>query len=144
MEVRVYHPQENKGATDRGPFELYFSVEDTGSGMVPEDRQRVFQAFEQGSQKGSGEHQGIGLGLAIARRLVEVLGGRLSCESTVGKGSLFSFSIQIPAGRNDDTKDHLSLSKPKWKTKPPKALVVDDLEQNAKVLVRLLSLWGTM
>ena len=142
MEVRVYHPQNNRGTTGKAPFELYFSVEDTGSGMVPEDQLRVFQAFEQGSQKGSGEHQGIGLGLAIARRLVEVLGGRLSCESAVGRGSLFSFSIQVPAGSKDITKDPLPLSKPKWKTKPPKALVVDDLEHNAKVLVRLLSLWG--
>ena len=142
MEVRVYHPQGTREKAGKAPFELYFSVEDTGSGMVPEDRLRVFQAFEQGSQKGSGEHQGIGLGLAIARRLVEVLGGRLSCESTVGEGSLFSFSIQIPAGNVDKTRDLLSLSKPKWKTNPPTALVVDDLEQNAKVLVRLLSLWG--
>jgi signal transduction histidine kinase/CheY-like chemotaxis protein len=142
MEIRVYHPKEAEDPFDKVPFELYFSVEDTGSGMVPEDRQRVFQAFEQGSQKGSGEHQGIGLGLAIAKRLVEVLGGNLSCDSTVGQGSLFSFTISIAPGHPEKIKDLLSLSKPRWKYAPPRALVVDDLEQNAKVLTRLLSLWG--
>ena len=142
MEIRVYHPKEAEDPFDKVPFELYFSVEDTGSGMLPEDRQRVFQAFEQGSQKGSGEHQGIGLGLAIAKRLVEVLGGNLSCDSTVGQGSLFSFTISIAPGHPEKIKDLLSSSKPRWKYAPPRALVVDDLEQNAKVLTRLLSLWG--
>lgn len=141
MDMRVYHPKRKPRTAAKVPFELYFSVEDTGSGMVPEDRQRVFQAFEQGSQKGSGEHQGIGLGLAIARRLVEVLGGKLSCDSIMDEGSVFSFSIKIAPGHKENTRDLLSLSKPKWKSTPPKALVVDDLEQNAKVLIRLLSLW---
>jgi signal transduction histidine kinase len=73
--------------------DLCFEVRDTGIGVPLEDRQRIFDSFQQGRSGMSGKYQGTGLGLAISRRLVEMHGGRLWVQSEVGKGSIFSFTI---------------------------------------------------
>jgi signal transduction histidine kinase len=70
------------------------SVEDTGPGITPEDAQRVFDAFWRKEHGGRG---GAGLGLAIARGIVERHGGRIWVESVVGRGSAFRFTLpEIP------------------------------------------------
>jgi signal transduction histidine kinase len=66
-------------------------VSDTGRGIPPEDRERIFDEFEQGSSGGSGT--GTGLGLAISRRLADLLGGDLRVESDVGVGSTFVLTL---------------------------------------------------
>lgn len=69
--------------------ELYFKVSDTGMGIAPEEVSKIFQAFTQ--QTGQAEkYGGTGLGLTISRRLTEAMGGRISVESEVGKGSVFT------------------------------------------------------
>ena len=71
------------------------SVTDTGVGIAAEDQARVFQEFEQVGEGGAQE--GTGLGLALSRRFVEMLGGQLSVESTVGQGSTFTFTLPLSA-----------------------------------------------
>ncbi|HJT37764.1 MAG TPA: ATP-binding protein, partial [Actinomycetota bacterium] len=69
------------------------SVSDTGPGLLPEEAERIFQPYERGSAGVDGE--GAGLGLALARSLVELQGGRIWVKSTPGEGS--TFSVLLPA-----------------------------------------------
>jgi PAS domain S-box-containing protein len=82
--------------TDGDTERLQFSVSDTGPGLRPEDRQRIFNEFEQADGSSTRAHGGAGLGLAISKRLVASIGGAISVESALGQGSLFSF--EIPTG----------------------------------------------
>lgn len=71
--------------------EIYFYVEDTGSGIPEKEKENIFTRFVQLN----GHQQGIGLGLAICKGLVTKMGGDISVESEVGKGSLFSFILPL-------------------------------------------------
>jgi len=76
--------------------ELIISVCDSGLGIDPSDTSRIFRAFEQVDSTLSRQHQGTGLGLSLARKLVEMQGGRIWVESEgLGKGSTFSFSVPL-------------------------------------------------
>ncbi|MFD2183883.1 sensor histidine kinase [Rhodoplanes azumiensis] len=70
------------------------TVRDTGPGIAPEDRRRVFDAFQQVDNSTTRQKGGTGLGLAIARRLVEMHGGTITLDSEVGVGS--TFVVQVP------------------------------------------------
>jgi signal transduction histidine kinase/CheY-like chemotaxis protein len=71
------------------------TVWDTGIGIAPEDQGLIFEEFQQvGGQEGQGR-EGTGLGLALARRFVELHGGHLSVESVVGQGSRFTFTLLV-------------------------------------------------
>jgi signal transduction histidine kinase len=80
--------------------ELNVTVTDTGIGVAPEDQERIFETFQQG-RRGAPKEEGTGLGLTLCRRIVELFGGRMGLESTVGVGSTFGFSIpNVPELRN--------------------------------------------
>ncbi len=79
----------------RANGEVRVSVADTGPGVAPEDRDRIFEEFQQ-SETGVGLREGTGLGLALSKRFVELHGGRIWVESEVGHGSTFTFAL--PAG----------------------------------------------
>ena len=71
------------------------SVTDTGIGIVPEDREAVFEAFRQGTQDHAGRREGTGLGLTLTRKFVELHGGRIWVKSEAGRGSTFTFSLPV-------------------------------------------------
>jgi signal transduction histidine kinase len=77
--------------------EIRVSVADTGPGIELEDRDRIFDEFQQG-EAGVEQREGTGLGLALSKRLVELHGGRIWVESELGTGSTFVFTL--PAGRD--------------------------------------------
>jgi signal transduction histidine kinase/ActR/RegA family two-component response regulator/HPt (histidine-containing phosphotransfer) domain-containing protein len=79
-----------------GRARLRFSVADTGIGMTPEQMSRLFQAFSQADSGTTRRFGGTGLGLTIARRLVQKMGGEIVVESEPGLGSAFSFSAEFP------------------------------------------------
>jgi signal transduction histidine kinase len=77
-----------------GPSTVVVSVEDTGIGLAPEEQARVFDRFWQARRA---TRRGNGLGLAIARGIVEAHGGRIWVRSELGRGSTFSFTVPIDA-----------------------------------------------
>jgi signal transduction histidine kinase/ActR/RegA family two-component response regulator len=83
---------------DEVDADLHVSVKDTGVGIPVQDRERIFESFQQGG-RGASREEGTGLGLTLSRRIVELLGGRMWLESEVGVGSTFGFSIPIRRGR---------------------------------------------
>ena len=69
--------------------DLRLSIEDTGIGIPESEKERIFQAFTQISGQSIKKYGGTGLGLSITKKLVEMMNGKISLESEVGKGSLF-------------------------------------------------------
>jgi signal transduction histidine kinase len=71
------------------------SVSDTGIGIAPEDQDAVFEEFRQVGTDYASKREGTGLGLALARRFVELHGGKIWVKSQIGEGSTFTFSIPV-------------------------------------------------
>jgi signal transduction histidine kinase len=79
----------------RADSEVLIEVSDTGSGIAPEEVDRIFERFYRGS--GTLEQEGFGLGLSIAKRMVDVMGGRIGVDSEEGVGS--TFWVRLPAAK---------------------------------------------
>jgi signal transduction histidine kinase len=71
------------------------SVSDTGIGIAPEDQEAIFEEFRQVGASSSSKHEGTGLGLTLARKFVELHGGRIWVQSEAGKGSTFTFTLPV-------------------------------------------------
>jgi CheY-like chemotaxis protein len=117
-----------------------FEVEDTGPGIVPEQQQAVFDPFHQdveGLARG-----GTGLGLTIARRHVELLGGRLELDSRPGAGTRFFFEIELPLcadeARGESAHDWSRVVRLRAGSEVD-ALVVDDVDTNRDILTQFLT-----
>jgi PAS domain S-box-containing protein len=117
---------------------LRFEVEDTGPGIAPEQLEAIFLPFEQAGAR-TGSVEGTGLGLAISQRLVTIMGGQLQVRSTVGKGSVFWFELELPmineirAGTARFYRKITGYAGPRRKI-----LVADDNESNRAVLAGML------
>jgi signal transduction histidine kinase/CheY-like chemotaxis protein len=74
-----------------------FEVKDTGPGVPLERRAAIFEEFEQGDSSNARRYEGAGLGLAISRRIVALMGGELTHADNPGGGSVFSFAVDLPA-----------------------------------------------
>jgi len=81
-------------STERVAGEVRVSVSDTGPGVAPEDRERIFEEFQQ-TTVGAQQREGTGLGLALSKKLVELHGGRICVESGLGGGSRFVFTLPL-------------------------------------------------
>src|SRR5580698_7795389 len=84
------------------PGEISFLVRDTGIGIAPEARERIFREFEQADERIGRNYGGTGLGLSISERIVKRMSGRITLESQVGTGSTFEVSVPLAAS---DAKD---------------------------------------
>ena len=136
------------------PGRIAFEVSDTGIGIAPEQMARLFQEFSQADTSTSRQYGGTGLGLTISRRLVELMGGHLGVESEPGRGSRFSFEIDLPACPGPEFKGADVIATPAGSDLPPMAgtaqhdlaghriLLVEDNAINQEIVLGLLEGWG--
>jgi signal transduction histidine kinase len=98
-------PRVELGATSAGNSHIQFWVRDNGKGLAPEEQARLFTPFTRLNQASA---RGHGLGLSIARRIVEKLDGQVGVESEVGEGSIFFFTL--PGAQTEDAPDNPATS----------------------------------
>jgi len=115
--------------------EVVFGVEDTGPGIAPADVARIFEPFEQAGERRA-RAEGAGLGLAISRRIVEQMGGRIDVKSAPGEGSTFSVALPLPvlAGRAPSSAQRSVEAITGYEGARRAILVVDDHEDNRAFL----------
>ena len=122
---------------------LIISVQDTGRGIKQEDIDKLFNKFERLGVEKNTTTEGTGLGLAITKKLVEMMGGKITVTSTFGQGSLFMVNIPQKIDRNTVMTQNSEVivigenNEVDYSTK--KVLVVDDNPLNIKVATRALS-----
>ncbi len=125
-----------KPGAPQGFADYEFCVKDSGIGMSPEFIEHVFEAFEREHNSTVGGTQGTGLGMAITKNIVDMMGGTIGVESTVGKGSTFTVNLRFKTANNAE------------KVQPPKeleglrALVVDDSLHTCTSVTKMLTQIG--
>ncbi|MDH5330410.1 MAG: response regulator [Aquincola sp.] len=124
-----------QGVAD-GAMQVRLRVEDTGIGIAPEARGKIFEKFSQADGSTTRRYGGTGLGLAICQRLVTMMGGRVGVDSEVGRGSTFTVDLQLPTSDAPLT-DPVPLQV-LWGTR---VLVVDDNAANREILQQQLQSW---
>ncbi len=128
----------------RCPLPLLFEVEDTGSGIAPDEMESLFEPFVQ-TETGRKSQQGTGLGLPISRKFVQLMGGDIKVSSKLGQGTTFRFDIKVKladAGNIQTQKQTrrvigLEADQPEYRI-----LVVDDRPANRLLLTKLLTSIG--
>jgi CheY-like chemotaxis protein len=116
---------------------IKFEVSDTGIGLSPEEQARVFSTYSQIDSSTTRRHGGTGIGLAIARMLVQLMGGEIGVESEKGGGSRFWFTalFRDAQGKAEASRQAVSLA-------GTFVAIVDDNRTNRTILERYLSSWG--
>lgn len=120
-----------------GKVNLHFSVRDTGIGIAPDQRAKLFTAFTQADTSMTRKYGGTGLGLAISQRLIKLMGGEILLDSALGEGSHFHFSISLP--KVADLRNYQLVEG----FENIRILVVDDNQTNREILEYWLSSWGS-
>ncbi len=124
------------------PDAMRISVRDTGDGLTPQQLAQLFQPFNRLGQKTKVE-EGTGIGLVVCKRLVELMNGRIGCESTVGEGSVFWFEIGLatqPEVSNFAPESDLDAPQPLSGSRPSHTLLyVEDNPANLMLVEDLIT-----
>ena len=134
LTVRRLHRWDEPANSNASTGQLEVVVADTGIGISPEMRERIFESFEQLEGGLSRQYQGLGLGLALVRELSHLLGGEVRVESELGKGS--NFIVQLPLIAADEaagTPVTRNLREGK-----PRILLVEDNKVSQMIVVNML------
>jgi PAS domain S-box-containing protein len=121
---------------------IRISVQDTGEGLAPEKLAQLFQPFNRLGQEASAE-EGTGIGLVVSKRLVEMMGGEIGVQSTVGEGSVFWFELNL-ADEPPAVADPIELSKPlkahvHHRGAPRTMLYIEDNLANMKLVEQIIA-----
>jgi CheY-like chemotaxis protein len=112
---------------------IEFSVRDTGKGISPENRRKIFEAFSQEDGSTTRKYGGTGLGLTISNKLLSLMDSQLELESEIGKGSRFYFVLNLKTESG-------SLNNFEGLEKLRHVLIIDDNSNNSRILQQMLSL----
>ncbi len=137
--TQLAEPADPAAAAGGPLYEWHFAVRDTGIGIPPDRRDRLFQSFSQVDTSTTRHYGGTGLGLAISKRLCEVMGGAIGVDSEPGRGSVFFFSIRAAAAPG--------AARPECGPPPPelrgkRLLAVDDNTTSLAQIEALARAWG--
>lgn len=140
-------PIENSTHKGDGPdadsqeYELHFVVRDTGIGIPPDRRNRLFESFSQLDASTARRYGGTGLGLAISKQLCELMGGTMWAESAgiPGQGSEFHFTIRA---QSCPTSENIYLHESQPQLSDKRVLIVDDNETNCQILKLQTESWA--
>ena len=126
--------------------QILFTVKDMGIGIPKDKMDRIFEPFTQLERTISRKREGVGLGLAISKKLVEIMGGEIRVESVPGQGTTFYFTISAEIIQDE----HLDLEEMSKdapvpslsESKPLRILLAEDNPSNQKVIVTMLKRLG--
>ncbi|HEY3757209.1 MAG TPA: PAS domain S-box protein [Opitutaceae bacterium] len=126
------------------PVGVRLRVRDTGIGLSPEARKRMFQPFTQGETSTTREFGGTGLGLAICRQLVELMGGTIGFAPNPGTGTTFWFQLRLPRAARASTVEAPAADATSGPALPKhlRLLIVEDNEANQQVVLGLVAKLG--
>jgi len=150
VKLTLYHSMEAEN------FALHFSVEDTGQGMKPEDRDRIFAEYSRFNTKSNRTTEGTGLGMSITKKLVDMMDGTIGVESEYGKGTIVSVMVRQTVADSEplglELAEHLSnftynkgklfVNTDRERMEYGKVLVVDDVDINLYVAEGMLTQYG--
>jgi PAS domain S-box-containing protein len=133
---------ERRGEVTSPLQELHFTVRDTGIGIPLDRLNRLFRAFSQVDASTTRKYGGTGLGLAVSKRLSEMMGGTMWVESAgvPGKGSAFHFTIRVPEAAEAQVRPALQGEAPELRGRS--VLIVDDNATNRRILTLQTQGWG--
>jgi PAS domain S-box-containing protein len=125
---------------------LSFTVSDTGIGITPEQQTRLFQAFTQAESNTTRKYGGTGLGLAISKSIIELMGGTITVESSLGEGSTFRFTVKVGTGDEAPLAAELSSGDGDGLAATDlsgyRVLLAEDVEINREIVYALLEPTG--
>ena len=123
------------------PGRIRMSIRDTGNGLNPEQLEQLFQPFNRLQQE-TGSEEGTGIGLVVAKRLVELMQGAIGAESTVGVGSVFWFELDVATKLNPSEKETDTMELPQLPTPngdgPYTLLYIEDNPANLKLVEQII------
>ena len=152
--VSVERDTEQGSSRSLSPISIHFAVRDTGIGIPPDRIDRLFQAFSQVDASTTRKYGGTGLGLAVSRRLAEMMGGTMWVESPAapgplvgeeaqgGPGSIFHFTLLAQAAPALKVRAHLTDEQPQLRGR--RVLIVDDNATNRRILTLQTQGWGML
>ncbi|MGB3192875.1 MAG: response regulator, partial [Limnoraphis sp.] len=124
-----------------GTYALSFEVKDTGVGIAPDECKYLFQAFVQ-TLSGQQAQEGTGLGLKISQQFIHLIGGEISVESDLGRGTTFQFMIPVEISEDEishTSSEHLRVIALEPNQPRYRILIVDDRPNNRQLLIELLT-----
>jgi len=131
LSVNTYNPLNKKGFSD-----IMISVRDTGIGIPEEQKESIFNAFVQQKGQSNAQYGGTGLGLAITKRLVQMMGGEIYVQSTVGTGSLFYIVLKNieKASLSDIHEEKSAIQLENIKFEKASILIAEDIKINRELI----------
>jgi len=127
---------------DSDNVDVSFKIADTGIGMKKEMLEKVFEDFIQGDDSITRKYGGTGLGLTISKQLIELMGGKISVESELGIGTIFTFTLSFKIGAEKKIKKKQASIIEEKNLSGVKILLAEDNEFNQMLALSILQSWG--